>query len=182
MCRQYEFKGRRWKRLSAQAKALVEDLLVVDPEDRATAEEALRASWLNRRYAATVRNAYTEEIDRAKNCLLKYTTYSKLKKMALMVVAHKSTSEDIGILRKVFNQYDTKRDGILNFDEFKAAVQAAGYSELDYQTLFKAVVRPSPSCLRRALNFAPQLSALFCPTGFGRNRKDSIHRIPSCND
>ena len=60
---QFEFKGRRWKRLSRQAKEFIKDLLVVDPEDRMTADEALRAAWLNRRFQATVRNPLAEELE-----------------------------------------------------------------------------------------------------------------------
>lgn len=110
--RTYTFKGRRWKRISRAGKAFVEDLLIVDPAERATAEEALKATWLNRRFAATVRNPVEQEITNAKSSLLKYAHYTKLQKMALMVVAHKSTSEEIGILRKIFQQYDVKSEGV----------------------------------------------------------------------
>jgi len=77
----YDFKGRRWKRISRQAKAFVEDLLVVDPEDRATADSAYRSTWLNRRQMTTVRNAHAEENEMAQQSLMKYAGYSKLKKV-----------------------------------------------------------------------------------------------------
>lgn len=137
----YEFKGRRWKRISQQGKAFIEDLLVVDPDDRATAEEALRASWLNRRYAATVRAPHMDEMDRAQESIVRFADYSKLRKVALMVVAHKSTTTEIGILRKVFQEYDTTRDGKLNYEEFKAAITKAGYTEDEHRKIFDAVVR-----------------------------------------
>jgi serine/threonine protein kinase len=136
----FEFKGRRWKRLSAQSKAFVEDLLVVDYTDRATAEEAQSASWLNRRMSATVRNAHAHEEGSAQQSIFNYAGYSKLKKVALMVVAHKSSSEEIGILRKVFQQYDTKKDGQLSFEEFKAAISESGISESKHQEIFDAMV------------------------------------------
>ena len=53
MAGQYNFNGRGWKLVSKQGKAFIEDLLVVDPDERSTAEEALSASWLNRRHGAT---------------------------------------------------------------------------------------------------------------------------------
>jgi serine/threonine protein kinase len=43
----YDFMGRRWKRISPQAKAFIEDLLVVDPDERATAEVAAASTWLS---------------------------------------------------------------------------------------------------------------------------------------
>jgi calcium-dependent protein kinase len=82
--RTYEYKGRRWKRISKQGKAFIDDLLVVDPDDRATSDEAMKASWLNRRFGATVRSPHFEEIESVKNCIVKYADYSKLKKVALM--------------------------------------------------------------------------------------------------
>ena len=82
--RKYEYKGRRWKRISKAGKAFIDDLLVVDPEDRATDDEALKASWLNRRYSATIRNPKMEEMNLAKDSVLRYARYSKIRQMALM--------------------------------------------------------------------------------------------------
>ena len=79
-CR-YSFKGRRWKRVSNQAKAFVEDLLVLDPDDRATADSASRSTWLNRRQLVTVRNPNQEETEKAQQSLFQYAGYSKLKKL-----------------------------------------------------------------------------------------------------
>ena len=135
----FDFKGRRWKRLSPQSKEFVRDLLVVDPEERLTADEALGAVWLNRRMTATVRNPYEDEIKSAHHSIVKYAKYSKLKKMALMVVAHKSSTTEIGILRKIFQKYDTKRDGQLSYEEFRAALIDAGYGEQECEELFNSV-------------------------------------------
>lgn len=139
MAGKFDFKGRRWKRVSTQAKSFVSRLLVVDPDERATAEDASGDLWLNKRYAATVRDAREDELDRATQSLVKFSNYSKLKKVALMVIAHKSTSEEIGILRKVFQKYDTKRHGMLTYEEFKQAFDAAGLSEDDCKRMFDAV-------------------------------------------
>jgi serine/threonine protein kinase len=83
-CSKYEYKGRRWKRISKAGKAFIDDLLVVDPDDRATDDEALKASWLNRRYSATIRNPIMEEMNLAKDSVLRYAKYSKIRQMALM--------------------------------------------------------------------------------------------------
>ena len=137
----FDFKGRRWKRLSAQSKEFVRSLLVVDPQERLDADEALSAVWLNRRLTATVRNPYEEELEGATNSIVRYSNYSKLKKMALMVVAHKSSTQEIGILRKIFQKYDTQKDGQLSYDEFKAALQDAGVPEDECERIFDSVVR-----------------------------------------
>lgn len=112
---------------------------MLDPNDRATAEEALSASWLNRRHTATVRNPHSDEIERVRQSMLDFSSYSKLRKIALMVIAHKSTSEEIGILRKVFQQYVKDGSGHLDFDDFKTAMQDVGCTDEDYRTLFDAI-------------------------------------------
>jgi serine/threonine protein kinase len=77
----YDFGGRRWKRISPQAKAFVDDLLVDNPDERATAEEAAASTWLNKRYGATVRAPTEDELDTTVNCLSSYSHYAKLKKL-----------------------------------------------------------------------------------------------------
>ena len=57
-----------------------------------------------------------------------------------MVVAHKSSSEEIGILRKVFQKYDKKKDGSIGYDDFSSALAEFGYSEEDLREMFEAVV------------------------------------------
>jgi calcium-dependent protein kinase len=136
-----DFKGRRWKRASAQSKEFIKDLLVVNPDERVTADEALGATWLTRRNGATVRNPFQEEIDRAHQSMLDYSRYSKLKRVALMIIAHKSTSDEIGILRKMFQKYDIDGSGSLSYDEFKNAIDDADYSEGDCRKIFDALVR-----------------------------------------
>jgi serine/threonine protein kinase len=78
---QFDFRGRRWKRISDTAKAFIEDLLVLDPEDRADAQIALSSSWLNKRFAATTRDPLHEEENMARSAMLRYAGYTKLKKM-----------------------------------------------------------------------------------------------------
>lgn len=57
-----------------------------------------------------------------------------------MVIAHKSTSEEIGILRKIFEKYDTEKNGVLSLDEFKAALETNGYSDEELVSMFEGVV------------------------------------------
>lgn len=137
---QYDFKGRRWQKVSAQAKAFVETLLVDDPDMRATAEEAARSTWLNRRHAATVRGPTEEELETTMDAMNKFSHYRKLKKLALMVIAHKSTSEEVGILRKIFEKYDTLKNGIITFGEFTAALQKYGFSDDELERMYDGCV------------------------------------------
>lgn len=139
ICSQYEYQGRRWKKVSKQAKAFIEDLLVLDPADRFTAQEALSATWLNKRTTATERDPRKEEFMHVNQVVHRYVNYPRLRKLALMVLAHRSSSEEIGILRKVFQHYDTNNSGDLDFDSFKAALHDAGFEDEEYQEIFNAV-------------------------------------------
>lgn len=136
---EFDFKGRRWKRVSPQAKAFVEDLLVLDPDDRVTGDCAFGSNWLNRRFATTVRGPTDDELDTIIKSFQKFIRYSRLKKLALMVIAHKSTTEEIGILRKVFDKFDTKKKGQLVFEEFSECLKPYGFSNDDLINLFVGI-------------------------------------------
>lgn len=56
-----------------------------------------------------------------------------------MVIAHKSTSAEIGILRKIFQEYDVTGCGQLSYDQFKAALNQVGYTDEEYRKIFDAV-------------------------------------------
>jgi serine/threonine protein kinase len=88
---QYDFRGRRWKRTSDQAKDFIKELLVLDPDDRLTAGEALRCVWLNRRFAATTRAADAEEETTARYAMIRYAGYTKLKKMVRALTSRQKT-------------------------------------------------------------------------------------------
>jgi serine/threonine protein kinase len=137
----YDFRGRRWRKIGTPAKDFVRDLLVVDPEERLDAERASSCVWLNKRFAATVRGPKDSEILQAKDSMYRYAGYTKLKKMALMVVAHRSTCEEIGILRKVFQKYASKdKSGCISYPEFKEAWKESGLPAEDTKVIFDAVV------------------------------------------
>eukprot|EP00550_Attheya_septentrionalis_P003731 CAMPEP_0198281010 /NCGR_PEP_ID=MMETSP1449-20131203/1035_1 /TAXON_ID=420275 /ORGANISM="Attheya septentrionalis, Strain CCMP2084" /LENGTH=725 /DNA_ID=CAMNT_0043976623 /DNA_START=130 /DNA_END=2307 /DNA_ORIENTATION=+ len=136
----YEFKGRRWRSISDTAKEFVTDLLQLDQLERPSADEALRATWLNRRLSATIRTPTdSNTMDEVQATIEHYSQYSKLKKIALMVVAHKSTSEEIGFLRKMFEKFDQKMDGTISLDEFKVGLNGYGYTEDQMEDMFDGV-------------------------------------------
>lgn len=111
----------------------------MDPEERATADDALAASWLQRRHAASVRAPRTSEFKHIQHCIMEYVKYPRLRKLALMVIAHQTTSDETSVLRKIFQFYDKDHSGTLDYDQFKGALCDAGYSDDDYRELFDAV-------------------------------------------
>lgn len=45
-------------------------------------------------------------------------------------------------LRKTFQKYDTAKDGVLSFDEFKAALHESDFSDDLLQEVFESIVSP----------------------------------------
>ena len=76
-----------------------------------------------------------------------------------MVIAYQSTSEEIGFLRKVFQHYDTKRNGTLDYDEFRAALEEAGFTEENYRDLFDTVDVDGTGLIRYTEFLAASLEA-----------------------
>eukprot|EP00560_Eucampia_antarctica_P008499 CAMPEP_0197826320 /NCGR_PEP_ID=MMETSP1437-20131217/3295_1 /TAXON_ID=49252 ORGANISM="Eucampia antarctica, Strain CCMP1452" /NCGR_SAMPLE_ID=MMETSP1437 /ASSEMBLY_ACC=CAM_ASM_001096 /LENGTH=330 /DNA_ID=CAMNT_0043426709 /DNA_START=421 /DNA_END=1413 /DNA_ORIENTATION=- len=132
----YNFTGRHWKRASQQAKLFVSELLIFDPDDRPTAAEAQSSVWLNKRFDASIRSVTEDVMDHVQISLEMFSSYTTLKKLALMVIAHKSTSEEIGLLRKAFSKYDTTGDGTITFPEFKESLAEYAYKEEELEIMF----------------------------------------------
>lgn len=57
-----------------------------------------------------------------------------------MVVAHKSSSDEIGILRHLFEKYDSRHDGSIWFDEFCNSMKGLGHSNEELRATFEALV------------------------------------------
>lgn len=83
----YAFRGKRWKRVSREARAFIRDLLVADPDRRPDAETALDSAWMKlfQQFAPTTGSGRAapraEEEEMARSSILRYAEYPKLKKM-----------------------------------------------------------------------------------------------------
>jgi len=135
----YDFRGNRWNRVSEDAKAFVMSLLQYNPEQRKSAAEAMTSPWL----VESAHNSKYERSFAAMNEVVAsiemFASYSKLKRLALMIIAHKSTSEEIGFLRAAFDRYDSEKNGTISFPEFESIMSVFGYSTKESQTLFQNV-------------------------------------------
>ena len=134
----YDFKGRRWAAVSTQAKNFVSDLLQYDPDTRPSAEEAKQSMWLNMKMAASVRTTTEGDMDAIASSIENYANHPTLQKLALMIIAHKSTSEEIGLLRKAFKRYDTNKSGAINLAAFKECMSKYGYNAEYTEHLFRS--------------------------------------------
>jgi calcium-dependent protein kinase len=130
-----------WETIDKSAKNFVQRLLEVNPEKRMTAQVAAIHEWLGKREVLPDEKPSAKLLSQIDHCLLQYQNSSILKKIALNVIAHQSTSADIKQLRKVFTQLDEKRDGVLSYEEFRTGiVEVLNYCDEDVDKLFSGMV------------------------------------------
>lgn len=148
----FGFKGRRWNDISDEAKDFITTLLVHDLEDRPTCVEALDHKWFHtdsmnhpgkrvtiHRDGSMGQIVSSVVMDRVQATIQMFATYTSLKKLALYVIAHKSTVDEIGFLHQLFqNRFDTEKDGVITFEEFKAALSVYDYTEDELSQIFTA--------------------------------------------
>jgi serine/threonine protein kinase len=140
-----------WESISDQAKQFIGALLVVKPEERLTATQAMQHAWLHSETAVRHRRrlSCTDEVfkERVLDAIVEYADSGEFLKLALNVIAKKSTTSEIYDLRKVFREFDTRNTGTLDLNEFKAALARFNYAEADVEKIFHKIVRTK---MRRA--------------------------------
>ena len=132
---QFKMIGPRWKKVSEESKEFVRHLLVRNPGDRPSATEALREDWISS--SLLIDDDDDELLDNVQASMEVFSNhYCKLKRLALMVIAHKATSEEIGYLRCIFDRYDRSHHGMIMYEDFHESLQAFGYNEEDIPKMF----------------------------------------------
>ena len=127
--------------ISANAKDFVQKLLLKDPDQRLNAQDASNHPWITGREQLPDEMPSPEVLGAIDDCLINYQNTSQLKKLALIVIAHRSSTKDILELRKVFDTFDTKKDGTLSAKEFKDALLSNNFPESEINSVFAAIVR-----------------------------------------
>eukprot|EP00986_Skeletonema_menzelii_P013060 scaffold7400_cov122-Skeletonema_menzelii.AAC.9 len=136
----YTFKSPGWSNVSKDAKRFVAALLTKDPTKRLSAEEALQHSWLNKKDFETVSTEQLNErlMANVKDNILSFAQTSELKRIAAVIVAHKSSVKEILDMRRAFEKFDKEKDGVITIDEFKAAMaECDEYSDEDVNAIFE---------------------------------------------
>eukprot|EP00984_Skeletonema_dohrnii_P007771 scaffold2862_cov238-Skeletonema_dohrnii-CCMP3373.AAC.4 len=135
----FTFNNPGWCNVSKDAKRFVAALLTKDPKKRLSADEALQHSWLKKKDFASVS---TKELNESlmlnvKDNILSFAQTSELKKIAAVIVAHKSSVKEILDMRRAFEEIDTEKDGVITIDEFKTAMaECDEYSDEEVNAMF----------------------------------------------
>lgn len=134
---EHVFKGEKWDDISGSAKLFVFDLLNTNPVERPDAREALQNCWLEHCYPTRERTSVRTK-SRVDECIFNQNVNGicQMKKLAAMIIAHNSSAFDLRELKRVFASYDQDGDGIISYDEFKAAFSLAKLSDNEIQSMF----------------------------------------------
>jgi len=135
----YKFRGKQWDSISDNAKDFVSKLIVLDPKERLNAKQALQHQWFKDKFSLSDRRPTEETMQEMENNLVHYRNTSVLKRVALNVIAHKSTPKEIRSMRKAFDQFDSTNDGIVTYKEFKLALKESNFSEQELEKIFDSI-------------------------------------------
>lgn len=139
----FSFRGEQWSKVSKEAKDFIASLLQMDPLDRPLAEEALKSKWMKKQFPPGAPNHKLQPSDRlnARQRLCAYGKEAKLKRIALLFLAHKSTTSEIAKMRELFEEIDEDGNGEISLAELKKVLggEDCKLSSADVKKIFKGV-------------------------------------------
>ena len=119
----YKMEGEEWNRVSNEAKDLIKQMLTFNPEERISAEEALKHPWFD--LAKTKQKRIPDE----KMSIISKKPFDNLRKLSAkqkiqqatiaFLVHHVSSSEMVKELKQIFRELDTDGNGTLSYEEIK---------------------------------------------------------------
>jgi len=156
----YSFRPNVVEKVSAEAKAFVANCIKVDPSERLGAAAAQNQPWLVKtweemRRASSQLSAgdgddlasgggdltrkHSSTSEQMVTSLKNYGQYGKLKKAALMVVAHSAESDVIRDMRDAFLEIDTSKEGFISLAELQAVLKKFDMASAEVDEIFKAI-------------------------------------------
>lgn len=118
----FKFPKEDWDDISHAAKAFIKNLLDLDPMKRMTATQALQHPWLLKGTSKPRLNGH-----QLANRLQNFVKMSKLKKVALNVLAHHLTQKEINELSLIWKQVDVDGKGVITVDQLRTTLIQNGH-------------------------------------------------------
>eukprot|EP00798_Chlamydomonas_sp_ICE-L_P018948 gene18948-25518_t len=134
----YNFDGREWEIVTEAAKNMISQMLVLDISKRASAKSLLQHRWFQVAATAPAAALGQHMVKR----LRAFAGMSRMKRLALVVLARTLTDHDVKRLRELFSAMDTNCDGCIDSADLHNALAKVGAAidELEMQDLFHASV------------------------------------------
>jgi len=112
----------RWKQVSAGAKHFMLSLLEMDPEQRLTAEAALKHPWL-KRHVEAAGSGPTGQIDPGvKQALCSFSQASKFRRCCSNMLAWSLSNDERAKVREHFLRMDKNMQGTITLGELREAI------------------------------------------------------------
>eukprot|EP00955_Chlamydomonas_euryale_P028855 304062-Chlamydomonas_euryale.AAC.24 len=132
----YSFDGREWEVVTEAAKDMITQMLVLDFSRRASAAQLLQHRWFKVAATAPAAALGAHMVKR----LHAFAGMSRMKRLALVVLARTLTDNDVKRLRELFAAMDTNQDGRIDSEDLHNALAKVGAAidETEMQELFCA--------------------------------------------
>ena len=128
----YNFDGPSWKHVSQEAKDFISSLIKYNPDERLTAEQALRTPWMKKpEEDENYFDPCNATLSHIFDGLVAYQDTSDFKRIALMMIAYNSPIDEIKFIKKAFAKIDTHDTGMITIDEFRKAFVSFGKTEAE---------------------------------------------------
>lgn len=120
---QFDFPAAEWDCISKEAKNFIKKMLVLNEKDRASAEDLLQDAWLE----SCLSGAPTGTLNlKVGENIAKFSGMSKVKKVALTLIAKQLNDDKIQDLKNTFGVLDKNKDGTLTIKEIVDGMKAHG--------------------------------------------------------
>jgi calcium-dependent protein kinase len=114
----FSFRHKIWKKISEEAKDLVNKLLEINPEKRISAKDALNEKWFKVNENPTGKNKNNNFSIFIKN-ITEFCAEQKLQQATLAFLVHNfAPKEDLDELKEIFFAFDKNGDGKISKEEF----------------------------------------------------------------
>lgn len=139
MTKELKFKGRTWKKISAEAKDLLQHMLDKSVSHRYSAKDVMQHTFIVAKAGVSPKDF--ENLASTLRKLNKFETDSKLHRATLAFIVNQVMSADeLGSLKNDFRLLDKDGDGILSKSEVEEAmVKHSGMSKNDFDELIGKV-------------------------------------------
>ncbi|KAG2443686.1 hypothetical protein HXX76_002034 [Chlamydomonas incerta] len=133
----YALEGEEWDEVSDEAKDMVRSMLQSDPDKRATLQQLQAHPWFA---AAASASESAAKGTRMVSRLRGFLASTRLKRLAMLVVASNFKAEEVDQLRELFVTADTNKNNLVDFNELRTALSKLGRAvdETELRRLFDA--------------------------------------------
>jgi len=119
----YDFDDSVWTNVSDDAKDFIRKLIVMDwQKGRMTAGQAMQHTWIVNKAP----KSQPKQLEGTMSNLKAFQSQTKLKKIALQVIANQCSDDQLASLRETFQALDLNGDGFLTVEELKSGMEKVG--------------------------------------------------------